>query len=255
MTRRCAGSARDPGDRASHARKSAHAVAGPAPGGAGRGRASKAPLDVYCPALKSRPESRLQYEKSGPQPRAGPRRGHPSVSRAAGGAEQRGAPSEVARAAAVRLRFLADSVVLEVEDDGVGFGNGERERRAWAWFPCGRRAELVNGRVEFMNARRRRRAGANDGPGGSDRRRRMPDAAITVLLVDDHSLVRRGFRRMLEDDAGIEVVGRGERRQRSGGGGRAPASRRGGDGFRPAQHERRGGHAPHPQGAPRRPPC
>jgi len=24
---------------------------------------------------------------------------------------------------------------------------------------------------------------------------------ITVLLVDDHSLVRRGFRRMLEDDA------------------------------------------------------
>src|SRR2546429_253629 len=30
---------------------------------------------------------------------------------------------------------------------------------------------------------------------------------ITVLLADDHSLVRRGFRRMLEDDDGIEVVG------------------------------------------------
>jgi DNA-binding NarL/FixJ family response regulator len=30
---------------------------------------------------------------------------------------------------------------------------------------------------------------------------------ITVLLVDDHALVRRGFRRMLEDDAGISVVG------------------------------------------------
>jgi DNA-binding NarL/FixJ family response regulator len=30
---------------------------------------------------------------------------------------------------------------------------------------------------------------------------------ITVLLVDDHALVRRGFRRLLEDDAGIEVVG------------------------------------------------
>jgi DNA-binding NarL/FixJ family response regulator len=30
---------------------------------------------------------------------------------------------------------------------------------------------------------------------------------ITVLLVDDHALVRRGFRRMLEDDADIEVVG------------------------------------------------
>jgi len=30
---------------------------------------------------------------------------------------------------------------------------------------------------------------------------------ITVLLVDDHALVRRGFRRILEDDAHIKVVG------------------------------------------------
>jgi DNA-binding NarL/FixJ family response regulator len=30
---------------------------------------------------------------------------------------------------------------------------------------------------------------------------------ITVLLADDHSLVRRGFRRILEDDPGIAVVG------------------------------------------------
>jgi two-component system invasion response regulator UvrY len=30
---------------------------------------------------------------------------------------------------------------------------------------------------------------------------------ITVLLVDDHALVRRGFRRMLEDDDTISVVG------------------------------------------------
>lgn len=30
---------------------------------------------------------------------------------------------------------------------------------------------------------------------------------ITVLLVDDHNLVRRGFRRLLEDDPGIVVVG------------------------------------------------
>jgi len=29
---------------------------------------------------------------------------------------------------------------------------------------------------------------------------------ITVLLVDDHSLVRRGFRRILEDEKDIEVV-------------------------------------------------
>ena len=30
---------------------------------------------------------------------------------------------------------------------------------------------------------------------------------IRVLLVDDHGLVRRGFRRMLEDEPDIEVVG------------------------------------------------
>lgn len=30
---------------------------------------------------------------------------------------------------------------------------------------------------------------------------------ITVLLVDDHALVRRGFRRLLEDDPSIAVVG------------------------------------------------
>jgi DNA-binding NarL/FixJ family response regulator len=34
----------------------------------------------------------------------------------------------------------------------------------------------------------------------------MPDK-LTVLLVDDHALVRKGFRRMLEDDAAISVVG------------------------------------------------
>lgn len=34
----------------------------------------------------------------------------------------------------------------------------------------------------------------------------MPDREIEVLLVDDHSLVRRGFRRMLEDEPDMRVV-------------------------------------------------
>ena len=38
----------------------------------------------------------------------------------------------------------------------------------------------------------------------------MSEALITVLLVDDHSLVRHGFRRMLEDDPAIAVVGEAE---------------------------------------------
>src|SRR3954447_4213353 len=35
----------------------------------------------------------------------------------------------------------------------------------------------------------------------------MPERRLTVVLADDHSLVRRGFRRMLEDDPEITVVG------------------------------------------------
>jgi DNA-binding NarL/FixJ family response regulator len=35
----------------------------------------------------------------------------------------------------------------------------------------------------------------------------MSEHQISVMLVDDHSLVRRGFRRMLEDEADIRVVG------------------------------------------------
>src|SRR5438477_6509711 len=35
----------------------------------------------------------------------------------------------------------------------------------------------------------------------------MTKHKISVLLVDDHSLVRRGFRRMLEDESDISVVG------------------------------------------------
>ena len=35
----------------------------------------------------------------------------------------------------------------------------------------------------------------------------MSEASIKVLLVDDHSLVRRGFRRLLEEDPEIHVVG------------------------------------------------
>src|SRR5437899_9311737 len=34
-----------------------------------------------------------------------------------------------------------------------------------------------------------------------------PLKAITVLLVDDHQLVRKGFRRILEDDPDIQVIG------------------------------------------------
>ncbi|MEX7656344.1 two-component system response regulator UvrY, partial [Pseudomonas aeruginosa] len=33
---------------------------------------------------------------------------------------------------------------------------------------------------------------------------------ITVLVVDDHELVRTGICRMLEDQTGVEVIGQAE---------------------------------------------
>ena len=35
----------------------------------------------------------------------------------------------------------------------------------------------------------------------------MPSPSIRVVLVDDHALVRQGFRRILEDDPDLQVVG------------------------------------------------
>ena len=70
--------------------------------------------------------------------------------------------------------------------------------------------------------------------------------AITVLLVDDHALVRRGFRRLLEDDPAITVVGEasnGDEAVRPGAGAEAARDR---DGLRDAGHERTRGHARHP---------
>ena len=68
------------------------------------------------------------------------------------------------------------------------------------------RAELLGGTLELLKPR----------DGGTLVRLTVPAAAptvhcmtskITVLLADDHALVRRGFRRLLEDDPSIEVVG------------------------------------------------
>ena len=67
------------------------------------------------------------------------------------------------------------------------------------------RAELLGGTIEFARPGRRRdprAAGAFRVNGSGE-----PNGDITVLLVDDHALVRKGFRRLLEDDPGIRIVG------------------------------------------------
>lgn len=51
--------------------------------------------------------------------------------------------------AAVRLSFLPETVVLEVEDEGVGFGN--RRKQGMGLVSMRERAEMVHGRVEFLD--------------------------------------------------------------------------------------------------------
>ncbi len=53
------------------------------------------------------------------------------------------------KSAAVRLSFLPGSVMLEVEDEGVGFG--ARNGQGMGLVSMRERAELVNGQVEFIN--------------------------------------------------------------------------------------------------------
>ncbi len=83
----------------------------------------------------------------------------------------------------------------------------EKARRGLGLVAMSERAALSAGTLELLLGRRRR---------GTRVRLRVPivNAAhtamtktITVLLADDHALVRRGFRRLLEDDPAITVVG------------------------------------------------
>jgi signal transduction histidine kinase len=50
--------------------------------------------------------------------------------------------------AAVRLRFQPERVVLEVEDEGVGFKN--KEKQGMGLVSMRERAELISGRIEFL---------------------------------------------------------------------------------------------------------
>ena len=140
----------------------------------------------------------------------------------------------------MRLRDRPTTALeLEVEDHGSGL-DAATERRGLGIVTMRERAELLGGTMEFVRPAR----------GGTLVRLRVPTTAsgcmtdpITVLLVDDHILVRRGFRRLLEDDPGIDVVGEASNGEEAVAltASLAAAGRR--DGLRDAGHERHRGHA------------
>ena len=106
-------------------------------------------LDVYLPGFEKQTGIKVRYEKTGPS-RELDRDVAIHVYRVLQEALSNIARHSQSLRAAVRLRFLPDTVVLEVEDDGVGFGSG-KESRGMGLVSMRERAELVNGRVEFID--------------------------------------------------------------------------------------------------------
>lgn len=104
-------------------------------------------LDVYLPGFEKQTGIAIRYEKAGASrelDRAVAIHLYRVVQEALNNVARH---SESARAA-VRLRFSPAAVVLEVEDDGVGFKN--KERQGMGLVSMRERAELVNGRIEFL---------------------------------------------------------------------------------------------------------
>jgi signal transduction histidine kinase len=69
--------------------------------------------------------------------------------------------------AALRLQFLPDEVVLEVRDEGVGFGKDDKQ--GLGLVSMRERAEMMNGRIEFLDGE----------TGGAIVRVTVPTAALT----------------------------------------------------------------------------
>jgi len=151
-------------------------------------------LDWYIPTVERQSGIALHYEKSGT---AFPLDGGASVHvyRVLQEALNNVSRHSGAKEAWARLKFLPDALELEIEDHGKGI-LPEKNGRGIGLVAMRERAELIGGKL----------ARWCDCASSVRKLRHMRDK-LTVLLVDDHALVRRGFRRILEDDAEIEVVG------------------------------------------------
>jgi signal transduction histidine kinase len=103
-------------------------------------------LDQYLPAFEKQTGIAIQFEKSGTG-RDLDRGVTIHLYRVLQEALNNVAKHAKCRRASVRLRYLPESVVLEVEDEGVGFDASEG--RGMGLISMRERAELVNGRLEI----------------------------------------------------------------------------------------------------------
>jgi signal transduction histidine kinase len=105
-------------------------------------------LDQYLPAFEKQTGIAIRYEKSG-EPRELDRGVAIHLYRVMQEALNNIARHSQSKRAAVRLRYLPETVVLEVEDDGIGFGNSHAY--GLGLVSMRERAGLVNGLLDLEN--------------------------------------------------------------------------------------------------------
>jgi signal transduction histidine kinase len=105
-------------------------------------------LDVYLPTFEKQTGIVVRYEKTG-QGRELDREVSIHLYRVMQEALNNVARHSKSKSAAVRLRFLPKTVVLEVQDQGVGFQ--ARAGQGLGLVSMRERAGLVNGSIEFVS--------------------------------------------------------------------------------------------------------
>ena len=104
-------------------------------------------LDAYLPGFQKQTGIAIRYEKTGDS-REIDRGVAIHLYRVLQESLNNVARHSRSQSATVRLQFLKDAVVLEVEDRGVGFRH--RGRQGMGMVSMRERAELINGRLEFV---------------------------------------------------------------------------------------------------------
>jgi signal transduction histidine kinase len=106
-------------------------------------------LDTYLPIFEKRTGIQVAYEKAG-ESRTVDQHVAIHMYRVLQEALNNVARHSHGRHAGVRLKFLSESVVLEVEDDGIGFQRSDGNQ-GMGLISMRERAEIVNGRIEFLD--------------------------------------------------------------------------------------------------------
>jgi len=108
-------------------------------------------LDVYLPAFEKQTGIEVRYEKTG-EGREVDRELSIHLYRVMQEALNNVARHSNSKCAAVRLRFLPQAIMLEVQDEGIGFqGN---QSHGLGLVSMRERAGLVNGTIEFVGGER-----------------------------------------------------------------------------------------------------